>query len=367
MKKISIFNNKGGVGKTTLSFHFANALAEMNKRVLVLDLDPQCNITIIALPEEQIHGIWEAEDNFISDYQKAKESVTAEEFGRLISGPRSIHFALKPEEDGLSPENILPPPLALRGNLHIVPGRLTLHKYEEQIAKRWSDAISGNPLAIRTLTRIHQLAEMYASVYNYDYILFDTSPSLGILNKTVISTTDGFLIPCMPDMFSLYGIKNIGNSIRAWKNDFDLFRRVLDKDKLAAFPEHFVKLLGYTIYNAKKFSGNKNEWDLATAQYNYAKMLPLAIKDCIPSELWSNLGDEVSQPIGGKEVMHTHNTLPNMAQKYHEPMWRVPDLLDLDYDDVSTISGNRSVYQSTKSKYVNFAKSVIGRLERGEE
>jgi hypothetical protein len=65
MKTISVFNNKGGVGKTTLTFHVAHALSEMGHKVLIIDADPQCNLTIYSLDQEYIHSIWETEDPFI--------------------------------------------------------------------------------------------------------------------------------------------------------------------------------------------------------------------------------------------------------------------------------------------------------------
>ena len=65
MKLISVFNNKGGVGKTTLKYHLACALAELGKKVLMLDLDPQCNLTIYGLDSESLHKIWQDEDGFI--------------------------------------------------------------------------------------------------------------------------------------------------------------------------------------------------------------------------------------------------------------------------------------------------------------
>lgn len=62
---ISIFNNKGGVGKTTLTFHLAQALAEMGKEVLLVDFDPQCNLSIYCLETETIQSIWDAETPYI--------------------------------------------------------------------------------------------------------------------------------------------------------------------------------------------------------------------------------------------------------------------------------------------------------------
>ncbi|TOA93110.1 hypothetical protein CGK16_24495, partial [Vibrio parahaemolyticus] len=58
-------------------------------------------------------------------------------------------------------------------------------------------------------------------MHGYEVVLIDTSPSLSALNKVIISNADAFMIPCAPDMFSDYGIKNIGNALRAWKREFD--------------------------------------------------------------------------------------------------------------------------------------------------
>lgn len=363
MKTISVFNNKGGVGKTTLTYHLAHALAEMGHRTLIVDLDPQCNLTILSLQEETVHDIWLAEDAFVDDFQRARENMSAEAFKNLIGSPRSIHFLLKPTEDGAADIGSLPPPYPLSDKLDLIPGRLTMHLYEDKVASRWSDVYQGDPLAIRTVARPRELAEVYARERGYEFVIMDTSPSLGALNKIVISTTDGFVIPCMPDMFSVYGIRNIGNALAVWKKQFDTIYHLLSVEKRKAFPENFVRLLGFTIYNAKKYSGSK-PWDLATAHYNYAKQMPEAIKSFIQPEIRQHLTDAVlAHPIGEKAIMHTHNTLPSMAQRYHTPIWKVPECTTLDFEDQGTIMGNRAIYQATRTKYKAFAKNLLERMQ----
>ena len=363
MKAISVFNNKGGVGKTTLTFHLAHALAEMGIRTLVIDLDPQCNLTILGMEEEELHKIWLKEDDFVDDFQAAKDKMPQSEFSQMLSEPRSVHFLLKPTEDGISELDNLVPPVPLTNNLDMIPGRLTMHLYEDKVAGRWSDVYQGDPLAVRTISKPRELAEMYAAQRGYEVVIMDTSPSLGALNKVIISTTDGFVIPCMPDMFSLYGVRNIGNALAVWKKQFDTIFHLLSDEKRKMFPANYVRLLGYTIYNAKKYTG-ATPWDLATAHYKYAMEMPVAIRDYIHPEIRDHLSEQLlSHPIGETAIMHTHNTLPAMAQRYHLPMWRVPSCENLEQSDRSTILGNRAVYEATRGKYIEFANDLLSRME----
>lgn len=361
MKTVSVFNNKGGVGKTTLTFHLANALAELGHKTLIVDLDPQCNLSILAMEEEEIHKIWLREDDFIDDFQRSRDAMSTDEFRQVVSSPRSIHFLLKPTEDGTDEIPSLCPPQHLATNLDLLPGRLTMHMYEDKIASRWSDVYQGDPLAIRTVTRIRQIAHQYAEAHGYKFVIMDTSPSLGVLNRVVISTTDGFLIPCMPDMFSLYGVRNIGNALTNWKKQFDVIYELLSSEKRKSFPAQFVRLLGFTIYSAKKYTG-VNELDLAAGHYNYAQQIPAAIKKYVAHDIRQHLTDAVlAVPIGGTAVMHTHNTLPGMAQKYHVPMWKVPSA-QLERGDANTVSGNRATYEATLAAYTLFAKDLLTRI-----
>ena len=205
---------------------------------------------------------------------------------------------------------------------------------------------------------------MYAENYAYDYVVIDTSPSLGILNKVIISTVDGFLIPCMPDMFSLYGIQNIGKSLKGWKRDFNTIFTLLSDAKLSHFPKNFVSFLGFTIFNAKKYTG-ASEWDLSKAHYNYAKQIPATIRKYIDKDHRKHLTEvQLERPIGEMAVMHTFSTLPNMAQKYRTPMWEVPSCENLETEDKSTILGNSQRFKSTQTGFHIFAKDLLTRLEQ---
>ena len=366
VKSIAVFNNKGGVGKTTLTYHLGYALAELGYKTLLVDLDPQSNLTLFGLAPEELHNIWQVEEAFIDDFVQARDEKSPDEFEDIVCGVRSVHFILKPTEDGTDTPKLLAQPLNLHNNLGMIPGRLSIHTYEDKIASRWNDVYGGDPLAIRTVTQIRNFCEVYAENYSYDYVVIDTSPSLGILNKVIISTVDGFLIPCMPDMFSLYGIQNIGKSLKSWKSDFDTIFNLLSDVKLSHFPENFVSFLGFTIFNAKRYA-KASEWDLSQAHQNYAKQIPTTIQEYIDPVHRKQLSDEqLEDPIGETAIMHSYATLPTMAQKYRRPMWEVPDCEELEKDDKSTISGNRQRYKDTQLPFHIFAKDLLTRLEQLE-
>lgn len=365
VKVISVFNNKGGVGKTTLTYHLAHALSESGKKVLMIDADPQCNLTIYSLDQERVHAIWEAEDPFIDEgFESSKEKIGSIQFSVLNATTRSLHYLLKPTEEGTGELEYLPPPFQVSHNLDIIPGRLTLHLYEEKIASRWTDTYRGEPLAIRTITKIRSIAEQYSKEHGYDYVIIDTSPSLGSLNKVIISTVDGFFVPASPDLFSLYGIKNIGKALSAWKDEFEIIYKLISTEKRHNFPEKFVTFLGYTIYNAKKYSGYNNKWDLAQAHLNYANQIPNTIEQCIGYDLRSHLSPELlAEPIGGTVVMHSHNTFPSMAQHYHKPMWQVPSLKNIEAHHINTLRGASQRYEETKDSYIAFGEDLISRIK----
>lgn len=321
MKIISVFNNKGGVGKSTLSFHLGKALGLMGKRVLFVDLDPQCNLTISAMRENELENIWEEENSYIDDFADAKNK-NLEEFLKITNRTRSIHFLLKPTEDGINDIEGLPPARTVSENVYMIPGRLSIHQFENRISERWSGLYQSDNLSIRTITCIRRACERYAKILDIDYVLVDTSPSLGILNKTIISTVDGFIIPAQPDMFSLYGIRNIGNSLNAWGKELEVIYGLISEEKREKFPKKFVQFIGYTLYNAKKYDGD-NEYQLADAHYSYAKRIPQTINQYIKATNKIKV-DDIDMMIADGAIVHTHNTYPSVAQALKCAMWEVP-------------------------------------------
>lgn len=251
-------------------------------------------------------------------------------------------------------------------------------KYENKIAERWSGVYQGDNLSIRTVTNIRSICQRYTELNNYDYVLIDTSPSLGVLNKVIMSTVDGFFIPAQPDMFSLYGIRNIGNALQLWQREFVSIYTLISEEKRSKFPSNFVQFLGYTIYNAKKYTRDNepfNEYNLAQAHYQYVSQIPETITEYIQESNRTRVASEtIARPIGGSSIIHSHNTFPAMAQALKCPMWRVPEvyaglensnpeyLAFLNQNGFEYNRGNNGRLREIRESYRTFTTDLLTRI-----
>lgn len=139
-----------------------------------------------------------------------------------------------------------------------------------------------NVLAVRTMTQFRTIATRYTELFGYDYVFVDVSPSLGLLNRAILTTCDNFFMPAMRDLFSMYGVRNIGQTLLRWKKSYDSLCTTINPQLRCLFPEIFVQFLGYTIYNAR---GRKDQpLGIATAHRNYAIKIPDEIQKWISVE-----------------------------------------------------------------------------------
>lgn len=360
MKMIAVFHNKGGVGKSTLLFHTACALAEQGHNILMLDLDPQSNLSLYGLNDTDLQTIWEEEEDVITEGFPVGTNLFNTSSSKLLDSPRTVHFLLKPVESGVDDYNNLPPAIQLFENLALIPGRITLSQFESTLADRWSISPDENVLAIRTITQFRTIATRYAEKYKYEYIFLDVSPSLGLLNRAIITTCDAFFMPATPDLFSMYGIRNIGQSLTRWKKSYNSLYNAIGEQLRNLFAPDFVKFLGYTIYNARGRSDQP--LGLAKAHRDFAEKIPSEISKWIPTDDISiNALERIEKSIGGNAVWSSHNTYPAMAQKYKCPMWMIPNK-ELEKDDNLTVTSNKARFLNTKEAYYTFANDLISRI-----
>lgn len=198
MISIAIFNNKGGVGKTTLICNLASYLKlEENKRVLVIDADPQCNASIYVTKDDDLEQI----------YSNTKT--------------KTIYDIIRPLQRGSDYIEVNNIPIVTNQSFgfDIILGDTRLSLAEDFLSSDWIDGQSGSPRGLKTTFLFKDLLQKLE--ISYDYIFFDVGPSLGAINRSVLLSCDFFIIPMSSDIFSLKAIDNISESLDKWKQLVD--------------------------------------------------------------------------------------------------------------------------------------------------
>lgn len=191
---LTFFNNKGGVGKTSLIYHLAWMFSALRKRVVAVDLDPQANLTAAFLDEENIERIWNSEGSGKTIFQCVKP---------LTGIGDIINPVLKKITD----------------DLYLVPGDVGLSGFEDALSNEWPLSMGDNNLyrPMRILSSFWQVMQLAAGKVEADIILVDIGPNLGAINRSVLVATDYVVIPLGADLFSLQGLRNLGPTLKSWK------------------------------------------------------------------------------------------------------------------------------------------------------
>ena len=166
MKKIVLFNHKGGVGKTTLTVNIADALATSGKKVLLVDADPQCNLTSFYLEESDLESL-------LSDSDDEGLGET------LWSG-------IKPVAEGRGGIAEIPEIDLQEGQISLLPGDVLLSEYEEVLPQAWTECFARSIRGYTVTTALAQLVNRTASRIGADVVVYDVGPNVGALNRVIL-------------------------------------------------------------------------------------------------------------------------------------------------------------------------------------
>ena len=222
MKTIAFFNNKGGVGKTSLVYHLAWMYARLGVNVLAADLDPQANLTSMFLDDEELGPLWPE------------------------SGERStVYGALRPLLEGTG--DVTAPYVAQpQPGLGLVVGDLLLATAEDELSSQWPACLDRKPRAFRVLSALARILRQGAAEIDARLILVDVGPNLGAFNRAALVTADSVVVPLAPDLYSLQGLRNLGPTLRRWQSEW-AERRERNPVEGLGVPEGAMRPIGYIV------------------------------------------------------------------------------------------------------------------------
>ncbi len=310
-KTIAFFNHKGGVSKTTTTFNVGWMLAEMGHQVVMIDADPQCNLTGLVLDYQQ-------SDDLNEFYQKhANQNIRSGLAPAFESQPRRI-------------EAVQCVPVAKRNGLFLLPGHVNLSEYEVTLGI--AQELSGSLQALKNLPgAFHYFNSQVANKYNADFVLIDMNPSLGAINQNLLMTSDYCLIPTAPDYFSIMAIDSLATILPKWI-EWAKKAHVMEALRTAAypFPETRLKLLGTVIQKYRPRKGKATEgfqsWIDKVNKRVVEKLVPALRQHGIAFEesVYTNSGVGPSEAYCLAQIPD-FNTLIATSQSYQTPVFALDD------------------------------------------
>jgi cellulose biosynthesis protein BcsQ len=308
VQKIALFNHKGGVSKTTTTFNLGWMLASKGKRVILVDTDPQCNLTGMALGEET-----EDDEARIQEIYNTTSNIKTGLAPAFESQPRAI-------------EAVNCHAIQERDDLFLLPGHVGFAEYEVTLGI--AQELTGSIQALKNLPgSINDLLEKTATKFNADYILIDMSPSLGSINQNLLMISDFFLVPTTADFFSVMAIDSLTKILPRWytwaKSASSL--QIL-REANYPFPDVNLRFLGIIVQNYRIIRGKETAafqtWIEKIERAVSEKLIPTLQKSnmMLPGEVYKEQGLQDNLSLA---KISNFNSLIALSQEHRTPVYEL--------------------------------------------
>jgi len=324
---LTFFNNKGGVGKTSLVYHLAWMFSEMGKRVVAIDLDPQDNLTSAFLPEDELEMLWDIDN-------KSPDADTVFQCVRPLTEVGDIRT---------------PQTKCINSRLHLVPGDLALAGFEDFLSQEWPKSMDSGVLyrPFRVLSAFWQVAQLAAQQHSADLILADVGPNLGAINRSALIGSDHVVIPLAADLYSLQGLRNLGPTLRGWRSDWQ--KRVDNWTKPEySLPAGAMLPVGYVVQQ------HTERLSRPVKAYNkWAERIPSVYRTSILGTAPENVSLD-TDPRCLARLKHYRSLVP-MAQEVRKPIFH---LTSAD----GAIGSHSYAVTDARQDFMTLAQTILNRI-----
>ncbi len=321
MKTIAFFNNKGGVGKTSLVYHLAWMFADNGIKTMAVDLDPQANLTTMYLKEERLESLWYDTDH-----------------------PDTVYGVIRPILRGIG--DIADPHIEpIADNLGLLPGDLNLSRFEDKLSDAWPRCHNRDESAFRTMTAFHRLIQK-GEQHEAQLALIDVGPNLGAINRSALIASDYVVIPLAPDLFSIQGLKNLGPALREWRSAWSELLNKAPQD--LSMPGGKMNPIGYVILQHSIRDSRP-----VKSYQRWMNRIPQVYSTAVLDE--SSIESKESEEKHCLSLLKHYRSLMVMAMEYRKPMFF---LKPADGAIGSHVEAVRGCYNDFKALATNIAKCV---------
>ena len=226
--RVTLFSHKGGVGKTTLTANIAFALAQSGKSVLLIDSDPQCNLTSYLLSDDVVDELLNSSNE---------------------PDGQTIWSAVRPVFDNVGVGRFVDPITV--GDIALLPGDIRLSEFEEFLGDAWADGFKRRLGALHATSSISDMVTRLSKERPWDFVFYDAGPNIGPLNRVLLLDSDFFIVPVACDLFSVRALGTLGQTIKKWILDAKTVKSIAPDS--AAFLRAAPSFLGYVPQRFKVY------------------------------------------------------------------------------------------------------------------
>lgn len=333
MQIIAFFNHKGGVGKTTMLFNTAIEMGRLGKRVLMVDLDAQANLTAISVPDDVLEGLYEPD---------ADALTVAHGFAPLVGG---------------SGDMFPPEALVVRDRtVWLAAGDLQLSEFESILPSAWTESLAGNERGFRVTSAPYRLMTELAEMVDADYVFVDLGPNVGALNRAVLLGSDYLIVPMASDLFSIRALPSVGNSLNTWIGQWETAKSMAPANLSFELPPGKPKVLGYVSQQFNIYRG-----EATSAFSRWIEQIPHALETGLLSPLlsWSDgRGKTLADPaheLGASmgDLKNFHSLVPH-AQTLRQAIF------ELSADEVIR-GGQITRARNSEEQFRELSQNIIDR------
>ncbi|BBZ94336.1 AAA family ATPase [Bradyrhizobium diazoefficiens] len=338
---IAFFNHKGGVSKTTTTFNLGWALADLGKKVLIVDGDPQCNLTGTVLGFDGV-------DDFEAFYKKNPNANISDALDPVFRGANA---PLKPASITRTPNK----------NLFLLAGNIALAENETQIAVAVSTsaaipALQNIPGSICALLRMTAVAE------KIDVVLVDMSPSVGALNQCFLMGSDFFIVPTSPDYYCNQAITSLARVIPRWNAAISSFR---GGALLYPFPTQPPRFCGIISQRYRPRLGSPassfQQWINIIKKTVLTELIPVLQNEAMAISSADFIKAKPGDSPYNLANIADFNSLIAQSQKFNVPVFALTDAqIEQKGQVLQNMAESRDNFKATFSSLAACVKTLVG-------
>ncbi len=297
--------------------------------MLAVDLDPQSNLSIMALDEERLEAIW-------PDH----------------AHPDTLFGAVDPLFGGTG--DVRPARIEyLSDRLGLLVGALALSTIEDDLSTEWPRCLEGRERAFRVTTAFWRVMQGASTEHGADVVLLDVGPNLGAINRSALVAASHVVVPVAPDLFSLQGLRNLGPTLRKWR---DTWKQAAQRAPatLGEHPSGRMSPVGYVLMQHAERLGRPTK-----AYAKWQRPLREAYRESV---LGASTTQEIPDPDPERiqRIKHYRSLMP-MAMEVRKPMFllRASD---------GAIGAHQANVQQCYDDFQQLVDSIVERagVERGQ-